>query len=213
MSLDEIKKSLLDQWQMIAGAPVIFIMAILIVGATIWAVLRWAYGAQVQNKDALIALQVAQLNDYKDKLSGASPEQAKARIDALETQIKQLAPRSLDEVQTSSLVAAVARVGAHSIDVMCDMACSDGKKFAGQLGHAFKNAGWAVRYPMLGGPGNPPYTGLGLLVRDVANLNAVESAVAQGLRGAELQFDTQKRLHNPMHPGAEVELLVSSRLT
>jgi hypothetical protein len=213
MSFDWIKNSLLDQWQMIAGAPAIFIMATLIVGAAIWAVLRWAYGSMLQNKDALVALQVAQLNDYKDKLSGASPDQAKARIDALETQIKQLAPRSLEEVQTSSLVAAVARVGAHSIDVMCDMACSDGKKFAGQLGHAFKNAGWEVRYPMLGGTENPPYSGLGLRVRDVANLNSFESAVAQGLRVAGLQFDIQKRLHNPMHPGPEVELLISSRLT
>jgi hypothetical protein len=151
MSFDDLRKSLLDQWQVIAGAPAIFIMAILLVAVAIWIALRWAYGTRLHNKDALIDLQVAQLNDYKDKLSGASPDQAKARIEALETQVQQLAPRSLNEVQSSSISAVAARMGAHRIYVGSDMACPDGNRFARQLGHAFQNAGWSVDYPMVGG--------------------------------------------------------------
>ena len=101
------------------------------------------------------------------------------------------------------------------------MACPDGKRFAGQLGKAFQNAGWAVNFPVVGGPGNPPQSGLGLLVMDLANLNSVESTVAAGLRGAGLQFDVQQGRPNLPLPQAypsqlqapDVELLVSSRLT
>jgi hypothetical protein len=82
--LDDIRQNLLDQWQVIADAPAIFAMAVLVVAALIWIAMRWAYGARIQHKDAQIALQQAQIDDYRRKLDGASPDEARARIAALE---------------------------------------------------------------------------------------------------------------------------------
>jgi len=75
--LDQIVKYILGEWQVIAKAPMSFMAAVLAAGAIVWVAMSWGYGREM----SLLSQQVA---DYKDKLSGSSPDQAKAKIDALE---------------------------------------------------------------------------------------------------------------------------------
>ena len=215
---DEVKKNLLDQWAVIETAPAIFIMAVLLLSVLIWAAMKWAYSARIENKDSVIELQNAQIGDYKQKLNGASPDEAKARIDALENRLQQLvadvAPRTLTKDQVDSVVQAAARVvGDIRISVLLDMASPDGKKLAGLLAVAYKQAGWRVATPSVMGIGNPPVSGLAVHVKNAAALTPAENAVIDGLRRANLEYDLQQAQFGPMPPpGPDVEILVTSKL-
>jgi hypothetical protein len=49
----------------------------------LWLVMRWGYGRVIASKDALIGSKDALINLYKEQLNGASPTEARARIDQL----------------------------------------------------------------------------------------------------------------------------------
>ena len=57
------------------------------VGA-VWVAFSWAYGGVLASKNGQIELQDRQLADYPDKLTGATPEEAKAKIDAREDKVR-----------------------------------------------------------------------------------------------------------------------------
>jgi hypothetical protein len=68
-------------WPMIrANLPTFFVILVLMVGA-VWVAFSWAYGGVLASKNGQIELQDRQLADYRDKLKGATPEEAKAKID------------------------------------------------------------------------------------------------------------------------------------
>ena len=74
-------------WPMIrANLPTFLVIVVLIIGA-LWWVMELRYGVIVASKTSQIELQDRQLADYKQKLDGASPDQAKAKIEALEKTI------------------------------------------------------------------------------------------------------------------------------
>ena len=216
--VEDIAKYLVGEWAVISGAPGAFLLAVILVAGLIWAAMKWAYSARLQNKDSLIELQTAQLGDYKQKLDGASPDQAKARIDALEAQLNKLvsdvAPRTIDGTQRNALRQAALIVGPHRIDVMHDVASSDGRKLSAQFEQVFQAAGWAVRSAAVMGPGNSPPSGIGLWVTNPKGLTQVEAAVVQGLTNAGIVFDLQA-VPSPRNPGdpnfPEVSLMVGTR--
>jgi len=76
----------------IKAAPISFCIAVAALGGVVWTTLDWADSARLKNKDEEIGLLVRQRDEYKDKLGGASPDQAKARIDALEARLKRVEP-------------------------------------------------------------------------------------------------------------------------
>src|SRR5438105_854776 len=82
--LDTIVKYLLGEFRMIAEAPVSFAVVVLAAVLIAWWALDWRYSAVISNRDSQITLATAQRDDYRDKLKGATPEEAKAKIDALE---------------------------------------------------------------------------------------------------------------------------------
>jgi hypothetical protein len=75
-------------WPMIrANLPTFAVIMVLMSGA-IWIVVNWSYSGVLASKNGQIELQDRQLSDYREKLKGASPEQAKAKIDNLEEQAR-----------------------------------------------------------------------------------------------------------------------------
>jgi hypothetical protein len=81
--LEEFIKYILGEWEAILHAPLSFIIALVACCAIIWWVMTWGYGREM----SLLRQQTA---DYKNRLSGASPDQAKARIDDLENRLATL---------------------------------------------------------------------------------------------------------------------------
>jgi hypothetical protein len=81
-------QDLISGWPMImANVPTFLVIMALIIGA-LWATFNWAYGSVIASKNSQIELQDRQLADYKQKLAGATPDQAKAKIEDLEDRVR-----------------------------------------------------------------------------------------------------------------------------
>jgi hypothetical protein len=63
---------------MVAAAPIPFFIALVIAAALIWIAIGWSHSGVLSAKNVQIELQDRQLSDYRDKLKGATPEEAKA---------------------------------------------------------------------------------------------------------------------------------------
>ena len=87
-SMPQWMQAIFAGWPMIrANLPTFFVILVLMVGAA-WIVVNWSYSALLSSKNGQIELQDRQLADYREKLKGATPEEAKAKIDALEANRK-----------------------------------------------------------------------------------------------------------------------------
>jgi len=83
---EQLVQSVLDQARLVAQAPIAFAAGVVILGAIVWSMLRWRYAKMIEHRNGIIAL-------YKARLNGASPDQAKARMDSLEGQVVSLKNR------------------------------------------------------------------------------------------------------------------------
>jgi hypothetical protein len=88
--IDEFVRYAAIEWAVVTGAPVAFSLAVILAAAAIWWAISWAYKARLANAKSEISLRDAQIADYKEKLHGASPAEAKARMAALEAQLAAL---------------------------------------------------------------------------------------------------------------------------
>src|ERR1700722_19830693 len=119
-------------WPMIrSNLPTFFFIAVLIFGA-VWWLMDWRYGGIVSNRDSEITLLKGQRDDYKDKLSGATPDQAKAHIDALKGQVSALETRlgavegrRLTDQQFAFLKGHLAGLANVTVNISTEGNCSD----------------------------------------------------------------------------------------
>ncbi len=161
--------------------PFVLMLAILVV--IVWRVLAHNYAERLASKDGIIQLRDAQLADYKDKLNGATPEAAKAKIEALEHEVAALKPRRLTAQQKATLAAALSKV-AGAASVQYAVGLSDGASYARDLLEVFHQAGWALQGgTILGVP--PTKNGLSLGLNQTAAANAVRGALID----AAIPFD------------------------
>ena len=96
--IDTIRK----EWTVISGAPWSLAAIILVVGAVIVGFSEWIHSAEISGKDATIEAQKAQINSYKDKLSGATPDEAKAKMADLKSRLAKVGSGPAPE-ETKSL--------------------------------------------------------------------------------------------------------------
>jgi|SRR5271166_716537 len=87
---DDFIAKFAEQAAMIKATPYPFIMAVAIATAAVWVIVNYVYRTTILSKDAQLELANRQIADYKQKLDGASPDGAKARIDALEKEVANL---------------------------------------------------------------------------------------------------------------------------
>jgi hypothetical protein len=86
-----VVKYILGESRTLRNAPASAIAICFGVFAIVWIAMDWRYTGIIANRDGIIASREAaislisiQRDDYRDKLGGASPAQAKLRMDALE---------------------------------------------------------------------------------------------------------------------------------
>jgi hypothetical protein len=208
--VDSLIKHITDEWSVVGAAPLTFIvLAILMLGAT-FLVLSWFYSGRLENLEGRIKMRDDQITEYKEKLSGASPDEAKARIEALETKIAVLMPRQLSATARTQLAAVASRAPA-TLRILHDGAIHDANRYAADLGDAFGKGSWNVSYGMVIGIGQPIPSGVGLTVNDVANLTASQVALADALRASDVPFDFLMR-GRPM-AGVDAELTITAKVT
>lgn len=200
-----------DEGGVIAAAPWSFLICLAALGGIIFLVLRAMKAQEIADLNSRLTLRNDEIADYRRKLDGASPDEAKARLDELEARVAQLQPRRLGAEQRERIRAAVAgRVA--SVSITADMAAADARGLVADLSAAFQSAGWAVSNPMVGGPPNPPPSGLGVLVRDPDNLTPSQTAITAVLRELNVDFDLRRGMMDDL-PGRRVdefEILVTT---
>jgi hypothetical protein len=93
----------LKEARIIRRASLIFATAILVIAGVlfygIWQAMDWRYSGIIANINAELSSAKAVRDEYKDKLQGATPDQAKARVDDLEARVRRLEPRTISPEQ------------------------------------------------------------------------------------------------------------------
>ena len=160
---------------------------------------RWYYlgslalkDGVIGQKDAEIANLKTQLESYKAKFNGATPEEAKARMDMLEATLKRvvdsIAPRRLSDDQSNAISRTVS--GSHFvIDIAADSA-PDADSFSDFLYRAFEKGGWTASNPSVAGIFDVP-SGLAVVLKNLAAMTPAERKVIEALNAAGLKFDTR----------------------
>jgi hypothetical protein len=134
--LEEIAKYFAREWSVIASAPATFAMATLVVAFCVWRAMSWGFGRE-------ISLLKSQVTDYKEKLSGATPDEARAKIAALESQVSRLASRewpALTEQASETLKRRLRAEELKKIEVFIDD--RDALALCTTLISAFNSIGW-----------------------------------------------------------------------
>jgi len=111
---EQFVQNVLGEVHLIAEAPLVFGAAVFFLGAIIWAMLRWRYSAMIEQRNRIIAL-------YKARLDGATPDQAKAKMDSLEGQVFSLKNREWPKLAPAAVTdfeRILASQGPHVVSVL-----------------------------------------------------------------------------------------------
>ncbi|MBU4198152.1 MAG: hypothetical protein KJ911_15540 [Alphaproteobacteria bacterium] len=195
----------------IAQAPWSFVLCLFVVAGVLFLIIRSLKVQEVADLNSRLTLRNDEIADYRRKLDGASPDEAKARLDELEAQVARLQPRRFDAAQRELIRAAVANQPA-LVSIAADMAAGDARGLVADLSGAFQGAGWSVSNPMVGGLGNPPPSGLGINVADPENLTDPQARFVRALQEIGAEFDLRRGVMRDMpgHAAPEIEILVTT---
>jgi hypothetical protein len=198
MDAENFLSKLREQAAVIKAAPYPFVLAVAIVGVGVWSIVNWGYSTVISSKNSQLEFADRQIADYKEKLGGASPDQAKARMEALEKevgslkqQVKPFVPRRLTDDQRR-LITESARPGAGirpEIRISDESGCPDCSQLAADFERALRDANWEVRNSFVMGPRQRPASGIGLVVQNPASLSAVENLLRTALHQAQIEVD------------------------
>ena len=111
---EQFVQYVLGEVRLIAEAPLVFGAAVLVLGTTIWAALSWRYSGIIEHRNHIIAL-------YKARLNGATPDQARAKIDSLEGQVASLKNREwpkLTSAAATDFESVLASQGTHAVSIL-----------------------------------------------------------------------------------------------
>lgn len=213
--MDELGSWFAHELEMISQAPVFFLTAVAAVGFAIWKVIEWHFQTRLENAASTNKLLEDRLQDYKDKLSGATPEEARARMDALEARIEALGPRRIDGNHRREMIPHLDPFRGTAILIASDGSSADAAGMKGGVSAAFGMAGWVVTNSTVIGLGNPPRSGIGLTVEDPANLTPPQHAIVSAFRAANVPIDIQRGVlagrGRPDQPPPAAEIVLTTR--
>ena len=209
----EKSEGLRRQVSAVASAPLLFAVAVLALVAVIWGVLHVSYRTVLANKDRHIALLERRVADYREVAGGATPDEARRRTEAMETELKtlrlRLQPRRVTPEQRQAFLdrsRLPAGAPPRAVTVISEESCSDCAAFAAELVDALRaSQGWKLETVTVA---NLPDSRAGLSIRVPDRLRPPPDAAVlqQALRSAGLEFTMLGGA-----AGANVELLVTER--
>jgi hypothetical protein len=165
------------------------VILVLMIGA-IWIVVNWSYSAVLASKNAQIELQDRQLADFREKLKGATPEQAKDKIDSLEGTLMKMVGNNWEPLrrpQIASLAAKLKPIEKSRAQIMYEN--PRGKELAQSIFEAFKEAGWSEAWLSTGSG-----LGEGIVVGWSSRAVAVKEALEATARLPVWAKDTEKEI-------------------
>jgi hypothetical protein len=143
----DLAKYILGEFSVIRGAPIAFMLSIIAVGSLLFYLMSWGYGRENSYLRT-------QLDDYKEKLKGATPQEARDRIDQLE----KMANLVIGKPWQPLLPAEIAKLAEQlkpiadqfRVQLMYENAL--GQDLAQTFADAFNKAGW-TKYALMPGSG------------------------------------------------------------
>lgn len=181
----------MEQWGAVMANPAPFVIVAAAIIAATWMAFSFIYGARLETKDAEISLLTRQRDDYKEKLGGATPDEAAKKIAELERRIDASIPRSLTSTQVQQIISALPKEGPmlREVRIFVEGACSDCGQYANDFADAFARAGWSVERAInIAGLGVQS-SGLAIGVEDRTKPHPLIPILSSALRGANLSFD------------------------
>jgi hypothetical protein len=184
-------KDFVEQLGVIQAAPVPFFVAVLAVFGLVWTAVSWSYSTILSSKNSQIELLDRQVADYKDKLSGATPTEAKAKIDDLEARLARIEPRRLSAEQRR-VMASLVEVPAGSeyhLSIQSEMSCPDCNQYAADFYTVLDEAHWKIISPRVMGAAAASPKGIAILTPDTNSPLPEAAALARALSAAKIPFD------------------------
>ena len=206
--LDQLKR----EANALASAPIVFSAILVLLIALIWGFVHWSYHGLLSRKDAHIASLERRLEDYRNSLDRASPEKARRRIEALETELNTLRIRLMHRRLTPAQRQAIsdrsrrpAGTPSRNITVTAQEDCGDCKSFAAEIVDALAiSENWTANRQTVTDPKERPRSGLAIRVAEPTRPPMDAVVLQQALQSAGLAFSMLARTD-----GSEVELLVT----
>jgi hypothetical protein len=193
--VDKLIEYVLREMKVIGHAPVAFFAAVLVLAGGMWWAMDWGYGRVIANRDSEISNLKTQRDEYKDKLSGATPDQAAQRVSALEIRIRQLDPkpqRHLTEDQKKKLVDGLTKLAVDipEIAVFAE-AAREPARFAVEFMDVFKKAGISPLGPISTIPNFVSETGILVGLIDPEKPSELANKYIEVLRSTGLKLKQQ----------------------
>ena len=212
---DEQSQGLRQQISAVASAPLLFAIALLAIVAVVWGVLQVSYRTILSNKDRHIAMLERRVADYRDVVSGATPDEARRRIEAMETELKtlrlRLQPRRVTPEQRQAILdrsRLPAGAQPRAVTVVTADSCSDCSAFASELVAALRDTNaWTVNATTQSDLSERSRVGLAIRIQDRLRPSPDAMVLQQALRSAGLEF-----IMLGGAVGSNAELLVTERV-
>jgi len=187
------REKIAEQVATVKSAPIPFFITVAAVCGLAWLAINWAYSSVLAGKNTQIEMQDRQIADYKEKLNGASPDQAKKQIEDLQAKVTALAkhidPRSLTAEQERIFIQAATVSAKAGVRVSSDVACTDCAIYGGEIIRILSSAGWDPTNGITVGPPIHPETGMALSLSNPQSPTPDESKLVGALRAANVPFD------------------------
>ncbi len=194
---------------MLTGAPVTFTLACLLIVGLVWVAMRWRYGGVVETLEARLVGRDDKIKDYQEKLEGASPDEAKARIDALESRLQRLEPRRIEQEECDTAREILSKFSG-AVAVTQDMQSPDARPLSITLAGIFQSAGWDVSSPAVLGPANPPVEGIAVTIHDLNNPSDRDRAIFEAMDAIGHPYGRRGGLNS--REQLDAEILVTSQV-
>lgn len=210
-AMEALFKYLVGEGKVIQQAPVIFCTALILSGGLIFAYFRQHFAGRLGDLEGRLKLRDDQIADYKSKLNGASPDEARSRLDRLEARLQEIreqhAPRTLTTIQVEEIKKVVQQTPGH-IRVLTHPIVADAAHLAVLFQYAFSNSGWKTSGGTVVAPHNPTdpnKTGLAVLLPK--NRTPAGQAALDALTGAKIDF----LISDSFVDDVDMEIVVSAK--
>jgi hypothetical protein len=189
------------------------VTVVLVVGGVIVGFSEWIHSTEISGKNSTIEAQKAQLDSYKEKLSGATPEEAKAKIADLEARLGRMEPRRLFTEQRNTIVSILGEFGIGSSQLTSEIGCTDCAQYAADFGEILHRVHWRIMTNSSVGDLISSPKGLAILTPNPSNPLPEAKTLADALTTAKIPFDILKGGPGvpPMLPS--MEILITPRST
>ena len=210
-AVEELKR----QTKALASAPIILCAVVLLLAGLIWSLVHWSYRTVLAGKNAYVASLEGRLADYESSVNGASPAEARRRIDAMENELTalriRLTPRRLTSAQRQALSDRSRRpsgVPSRNLSVIVEESCGDCAAFAADISDALRAVdNWIVASHSVSRLSDRSRSGLAIRLVDPTRPSQEAVVIQEALRSAGLAFSVI-----PAASVSGVELLVTERV-